>query len=95
MDALRSLLGMKAFDACSAVINFSKVHLIVTGLPSVMDQGLLAYGRQRKLKSCVRREIGGLSRPFYCAFIQLSDPATLTDRSEKKIRAGAPSAVPR
>ena len=35
------------------------------------------------------------SRLFYCAFIQLSDPATLTARSEKKIRSGAPSAVPR
>ena len=32
---------------------------------------------------------------FYCAFIQLSDPVTLTDTSEKKIRTGLPSAVPR
>jgi hypothetical protein len=32
---------------------------------------------------------------FYCAFTQLSDPVTLTATSEKKIRSGAPSAVPR
>jgi cytochrome P450 len=32
---------------------------------------------------------------FYCALIQLSDPVTLTDTSEKKTRTGLPSAVPR
>src|SRR6516225_7922471 len=31
----------------------------------------------------------------HCAFIQSCDPATLTDTSEKKIRRGCPSAVPR
>jgi hypothetical protein len=38
---------------------------------------------------------GGSHARFHCAFIQLSDPVTLTDRSEKKIRSGASSAVPR
>src|SRR5215467_12404819 len=32
---------------------------------------------------------------LYCAFIQVSDPASLTDTFVKKIRAGLPSAVPR
>src|SRR5262245_59283027 len=32
---------------------------------------------------------------FYCAFIQPSHPVTLTATSEKKTRAGLPSAVPR
>jgi hypothetical protein len=31
---------------------------------------------------------------FYCAFIQLSDPVTLTVTSEKKTRSGLPSPVP-
>src|ERR1043166_5907742 len=31
----------------------------------------------------------------YCAFIQVSDPVSLTDTSEKKTRSGLPSAVPR
>jgi hypothetical protein len=32
---------------------------------------------------------------FYCAFVQVSDPVSLTDTPEKKIRSGLPSAVPR
>jgi hypothetical protein len=31
----------------------------------------------------------------YCAFIQVSDPVSLTDTSEKKRCSGLPSAVPR
>jgi hypothetical protein len=31
-----------------------------------------------------------MSQPFvYCAFIQVSDPASLTDTSDKKMRRGA------
>ena len=32
--------------------------------------------------------------PVYCAFTQVSEPATLTATSEKKSRSGPPSAVP-
>src|SRR6266478_4365232 len=35
------------------------------------------------------------SRVSYCASIHLSEPTSLTDTFEKKIRAGLPSAVPR
>jgi len=31
----------------------------------------------------------------YCAFIQVFDPTSLTDTSEKKTRSGWPSPVPR
>src|SRR5579864_822771 len=41
----------------------------------------------------------GLSRStgarLHCAFIQFSDPVILTDTSEREIRTGFPSAVPR
>jgi hypothetical protein len=42
---------------------------------------------------CARGVTSGT--PFYCAFIQLSDPVSLTDTSERVIRNGLPSAVPR
>jgi hypothetical protein len=31
----------------------------------------------------------------HCAFTQVSDPVSFTDTSEKEIRSGLPSAVPR
>ena len=43
------------------------------------------------------RRVALSGRPFHvhCALIQFSDPVTLTDTSEKEIRTGFPSAVPR
>ena len=40
-------------------------------------------------------ESSGSNCSLYCALIQLSDPVSLTATSEKKIRNGFPSAVPR
>src|SRR5579864_3229188 len=37
----------------------------------------------------------GKNQRCYCAFIQLSEPVSLTDTSEKKMCTGLPSAVPR
>jgi hypothetical protein len=41
------------------------------------------------------RKDSNLGPTDYCAVIQVFDPVSLTDTSEKKIRAGLPSAVPR
>ena len=43
-----------------------------------------------------RSPSGGTGPPVsYSAFTQVSDPISLTDTFEKKIRIGSPSAVPR
>jgi hypothetical protein len=43
----------------------------------------------------VQKRPGLLPPVSYCAFTHVSDPTSLTDTSEKKIRSGWPSAVPR
>jgi hypothetical protein len=44
-----------------------------------------------------KSDIDCINEPLrcYCASTQVSDPTSLTDTFEKKIRAGLPSAVPR
>jgi hypothetical protein len=42
-----------------------------------------------------RLKTAAFSPAIYCAFIQVSDPLTLTATSDKKICRGLPSAVPR
>jgi len=41
------------------------------------------------------KDAGATSEAVYCAFIQLSDPVTLTATSEMKMCRGLPSAKPR
>jgi len=43
----------------------------------------------------VQKRPGLLPPVSYFAFTHVSDPTSLTDTSEKKIRSGLPSAVPR
>jgi hypothetical protein len=56
---------------------------------------LLIWATRRRVVTQERHQLSKQAALFYCAFIQLSDPVTLTDRSEMEIRRGAPSAVPR
>lgn len=60
-----------------------------------LNLGPLPAGGFDLLPDRVQKRPGLLPPVSYCACTHLSEPTSLTDTFEKKIRSGLPSAVPR
>jgi hypothetical protein len=67
------------------------------GLGAIMFVAMSWDARNASVESSDKsgRHFQDKSSLVYCAFTQSFDPVSLTATSEKKIRAGLPSAVPR